>query len=235
MFVTGGATGIGAAIVRAFARQGANVAFVDLLESEGQAVAAEAGARFAICDVTEPGALAAAVADAGDALGGLDALVNNVANDARHDASTLSDEAWRAALAVNLDPAFIAARAAYPLIKAAGGGAIINLSSINAMLGPGDLVAYSAAKGGVNALTRSLARAWGGDRIRVNAIAPGWVVTERQLARWLTPQAEADWSKLVALPDRILPEDIAALALFLAADEGRMITGQVIAVDAGRT
>lgn len=235
VFVTGGATGIGAAIVRAFVGQDARVAFIDLLEGEGQALAAETGALFSRCDVTAPGALAMAVAEAGEALGGLDALVNNVANDARHDAATLSDEAWRAALAVNLDPAFIAARAAYPLVKAAGGGAIVNLSSINAVLGPGDLVAYDAAKGGVNALTKGLARAWGADRIRVNAIAPGWVVTERQLALWLTPEAEAEWAKLVALPDRIAPEDVAALALFLAADESRMITGQVIAVDAGRT
>jgi D-xylose 1-dehydrogenase len=235
VFITGAATGIGAGFVRAFTEHGAQVAFVDLLQEEGARLAAETGAKFQHCDVNAPGALAAALDAAADAMGGLHVLVNNVAHDARHAAAALSDEAWRAALAVNLDAAFIAARTAHPWLVRAGGGVIINISSINALLGASELVAYDAAKGGINALTKALAREWGGDRIRVNAVSPGWVVTERQLKLWLTPEAEAEWMKLVALPDRLGVEDIAAMVLFLASDEARMITGQNFIVDGGRT
>lgn len=235
VFVTGAASGIGAEFVRAFAGQGARVAFVDRLKEEGEALAAELNAWFRVCDVTEPGALDRAVTDAAEATGGLEVLINNVADDARHEAATLSDERWRALLAVNLDPVFVASRAAYPWLKRAGGGSIVNVSSINALLGPANLAAYDAAKGAVNALTKGLAREWGPDRIRVNALSPGWVITERQLQLWLTPEAEAEWMKLVCLPDRILPSDVADLALFLAADESRMITGQNLIVDGGRT
>jgi NAD(P)-dependent dehydrogenase (short-subunit alcohol dehydrogenase family) len=162
-------------------------------------------------------------------------LVNNVANDTRHAAAETDAQAWRAHLAVNLDPAFLAARAVQPGMKAAGGGVILNLSSINALLGPAGMPAYVAAKGAVNALTKALAREWGPDNIRVNAISPGWVVTERQLALWLTPEAEAAWMEQVALKARIQPSDIADLALFLASDQARRITGQNHVIDGGRT
>lgn len=235
VFITGAATGIGESFVRAFVDQGARVAFVDRLRLEGEELAKETGAQFQCCDVTATGALAAALDGAAGALGGLDVLVSNVAHDARHAAADLSDEAWRAALAVNLDATFIAARAARPWLVRAGGGSIVNLSSINALLGAPQLAAYDAAKGGVNALTKALAREWGGERIRVNAVSPGWVATERQLELWLTPEAEAEWMKLVCLPGRITAEDVAALVLFLAADDARMITGQNFIVDGGRT
>jgi NAD(P)-dependent dehydrogenase (short-subunit alcohol dehydrogenase family) len=120
-------------------------------------------------------------------------------------------------------------------MKAAGGGVIINVSSINALLGPAELSGYAAAKGAINALSKSLAREWGADGIRVNALSPGWVVTKRQLELWLTPEAEAEWMKQVALQERIEPEDIARLALFLASDDSRMITGQNLVIDGGRT
>jgi NAD(P)-dependent dehydrogenase (short-subunit alcohol dehydrogenase family) len=236
VFITGAASGIGACLVEAFHDQGAKVAFVDRMAAEGQALADRlGGVWFQVCDVTDGQALGAAVRAAGAAMGGLDVLINNVANDTRHSAADTTIEGWRAGLAVNLDPVFIAAKAAYPLIKAAGGGSIINVSSINALLGPAGLAGYAAAKGAVNALSKSLAREWGADKIRVNALSPGWVITERQLALWLTPQAEADWMKLTALQDRILPRDIANLALFLAADDSRMITGQNLVIDGGRT
>ena len=138
-------------------------------------------------------------------------------------------------MAVNLDPTFLAAQAAYPFLRAAGGGAIINFSSITALLGNPDLPAYVAAKGAVIALTKSLARAWGGENIRVNAICPGWVITERQLTLWLTPEAEAAWMDQVALKTRIQADDVARLALFLAADDSAMITGQNLVIDGGRT
>jgi NAD(P)-dependent dehydrogenase (short-subunit alcohol dehydrogenase family) len=237
VFITGGASGIGAAFTHAFHDQGAKVAFVDLDEAAGSAFAAKLGASawFSHCDVTDAEALQGAVRDAAAALGPITVLVNNVANDTREEPADLSPEAWRKGLAVNLDPTFIAAQAVYPMMKAAGGGSIVNLSSINAQLAPGELPTYSAAKGAINSLTKSLARAWGPDRIRVNALSPGWVITPRQLELWLTPKAEADWAKLTALKDRIMPEDIALAALFLASDDSRMMTGQELVVDAGRT
>ncbi len=237
VFITGGASGIGAAFVQAFHDQGARTAFVDLDAAAGEGLAAKLGAPawFRRCDVTDADALQAAIREAAAALGPITILVNNVANDTRQVAAEITPEAWRKGLAVNLDPAFIAAAAAYPMMKAAGGGSIVNVSSINALLGPGELPTYSAAKGAINSLSKSLAHAWGADRIRVNALSPGWVITPRQLELWLTPEAEADWSKLVALKDRIMPDDIARAALFLAADDSRMMTGQNLVVDAGRT
>lgn len=236
VFVTGGATGIGAALVEAFHAQGAKVAFIDRDVAAGQALAGRlAGAWFEACDVIDADALQTAIADAAHAVGPITVLVNNVADDTRHVAAETGAAAWRASLAVNLDPTFLAARAVQPGMAAAGGGVILNLSSINALLGPGGMPAYVAAKGAVNALTKALAREWGPDNIRVNAISPGWVVTERQLELWLTPQAEAAWMEQVALKRRILPADVAALALFLASDEARAITGQNLVIDGGRT
>jgi NAD(P)-dependent dehydrogenase (short-subunit alcohol dehydrogenase family) len=237
VFVTGGASGIGAAFVEAFHGQGCRVAFIDLDATAGQALSARLGAAawFAPCDVTDAHALQAAIRDAAAALGPITVLINNVADDTRQVAAEVTPQAWRETLAVNLDPTFIASGAVYPMMRAAGGGAIVNVSSVNALTGHADLAAYSAAKGAINSLTKSLAHAWGGDRIRVNALSPGWVITPRQQRLWLTPEAEADWTKLAALKDRILPEDIARAALFLAADDSRMMTGQNLVVDAGRT
>jgi len=237
VFITGGASGIGATFVQRFHDQGCRVAFVDLQQEDGQALAAKLGegAWFHTCDVTDPAALQGAIRDAAKALGPITVLINNVANDTRQVAAELTPEQWRKGLAVNLDPVIIASTAVYPMMKQAGGGSIVNLSSINAILAPGDLPTYSAAKGAINSLSKSLARAWGPDHVRVNALSPGWVITPRQLELWLTPEAEADWEKLTALKDRIMPDDIACAALFLAADDSRMMTGQNMVVDAGRT
>lgn len=236
IFITGGASGIGAAVVEAFHAQGARPAFVDMADAAGRALAARLpGAWFRRCDVTDAHDLERAVAEAAQDLGPVQVLVNNVGDDTRHRAEETLAESWRAALAVNLDPAFVAARAAYPMMRAAGGGAIINLSSINALLGPAGMAAYVAAKGAINALTKSLAREWGADNVRVNAVSPGWVVTARQLELWLTPEAEAEWMKSVALQRRIMPQDVANLILFLASDDSAMITGQNLVIDGGRT
>jgi NAD(P)-dependent dehydrogenase (short-subunit alcohol dehydrogenase family) len=237
VFITGGASGIGAAFTRQFHAQGAKVAFVDLREAEGSALRTELGegAWFEVCDVTDAAALHAVVLAAAQGLGPVTILINNVANDTRHEAEGLTPAEWRANLAVNLDPVFIASTAVLPMMREAGGGAIVNISSINALLGPSQLAGYVAAKGAINALTKTLAREWGVHGVRVNALSPGWVVTERQLDLWLTPEAEMEWAKLVALPGRILPDDIARAALFLASDESRMMTGQNLVVDAGRT
>ena len=235
VFVTGGASGIGASFVSEFHAQGAKVAFVDLSAEEGGALSGKlAGSWFRRCDVTDAEALQAAIRDAAAALGPVTVLINNVANDTRHDAASVTPEQWRKALAVNLDPVMIASTAVYPMMKAAGGGSIVNISSINAIWGPAQMAGYVAAKGAINSLSKGLAREWGVDRIRVNALSPGWVITPRQLELWLTPEAEAEWAKQVALKDRIMPEDVARMAMFLAADDSRMITGQNFLVDAGR-
>lgn len=236
VFVTGGASGIGAALVERFHDQGARVAFIDIDVRAGEALAQRLpGVRFRRCDVTDSAALQDAVREAAAALGGLSVLINNVGNDQREAAEEVTPVSWRSTMAVNLDAAMLASVAAYPLIKAAGGGAIVNLSSINALMGPAHLASYSAAKGAINALSKSLARAWGGDSIRVNAVSPGWIVTDRQLALWLTPAAEAAWMQEVALKRRLTPDDVANLVLFLAADDSSAITGQNLVVDGGRT
>ena len=236
VFVTGGASGIGATVVEAFHAQNAKVAFVDLDEAAGTALSAKLpGSWFGRCDVTDAAALQDAIGAAAQALGPITVLINNVANDSRHKAAETSPHAWRKGLAVNLDPVFIASTACYPMMKEAGGGVIVNVSSINALLGPPDMAGYVAAKGAINAMSKSLARDWGADNIRVNALSPGWVITERQLKLWLTPEAEADWMKQVALQQRIVPQDIARLMLFLAADDSAMITGQNLVIDGGRT
>ena len=232
VFITGGASGIGAAFVSAFQEQGCKVAYVDLIASDSPA---DAPVWSHPCDVTDTSQLEARIREASDTLGPISILISNVANDQRHDPDDVDVERWRRMMAVNLDHVFHAARIVAPAMAEAGGGSIINLSSINALLGPANMPAYVAAKAAIIGLTKALARDWGKDGIRVNAISPGWVVTERQLELWLTPDAEAEWSKLVALPGRLMPDDVARLALFLASDEARMITGQNFVIDAGRT
>ena len=232
IFITGGATGIGAELVRAFVGQGAVVSFCDIQDEAGRALAAELGAtaRYAHVDVTDVAALQSAIA----AHDRIDVLINNVANDTRHLPQDVTPESWRRCMAINLDAAFFATQAVIPLMDGAGGGSIINFSSINALLGPEDMPGYVTAKAGLLGMTKALARQYGTRKIRVNAILPGWVVTERQLDKWLTPQAEAEWAKLVAIKERIHPSDVANLALFLADDGSAKITGQQFIIDAGR-
>ncbi len=236
VLITGGGSGIGAVLVREFAAQGAKVATVSRNADELQKTADTApGLWWRACDVGDVPAFQAAIRDAAEALGPVEVLVNNVANDTRHKAVETDVDAWRAGLAVNLDPTFVASTAVQPGMKAKGGGAIVNISSINALLGPEDLVTYVAAKGAINAMSKTLAREWGPDNIRVNVLSPGWIITERQLKLWLTPEAEAEWMKLVALKRRIMPEDVARLCMFLAAEDSALITGQNFVIDGGRT
>ena len=232
IFITGGATGIGSELVRAFVGQGAVVSFCDIQDEAGRALAAELGAtaRYAHVDVTDVAALQSAIA----AHDRIDVLINNVANDTRHLPQDVTPESWRRCMAINLDAAFFATQAVIALMDGAGGGSIINFSSINALLGPEDMPGYVTAKAGLLGMTKALARQYGTRKIRVNAILPGWVVTERQLDKWLTPQAEAEWAKLVAIKERIHPSDVANLALFLADDGSAKITGQQFIIDAGR-
>lgn len=241
VFITGGATGIGAAMVEAFAEQGAVVGHLDRAEDAAELLASQIEQTgrmrpwFRCVDVTDAPALKAAIGDFAAEVGGIDVLVNNVANDTRHDPLSMTEDGWRQCMAVNLDAAFFASQRAVELMRGTGtGGAIINFSSINALLGPSEMPGYVTAKAGLLGLTKAFARQFGGDRIRVNTILPGWVVTQRQLDLWLTEEAEAEWNEQVCLKQRIEPRDAANLALFLASDDSRMITNQHFVIDGGR-
>jgi NAD(P)-dependent dehydrogenase (short-subunit alcohol dehydrogenase family) len=234
VIVTGGASGIGEAFVRAFAENGAKVAFLDLQKDLGEALAQEVGARFVACDLTDVGALQRALEEVQGALGPAAVLVNNAANDQRQDFLAVTEKEFDWMIAVNLRHVYFAAQTVVPWMRSRGGGSIINLSSVAWMRGIEDLEAYTAAKAAIVGFTNSLAQRVGRDRIRVNAIAPGMVLTERQLKLWFQ-----DESKIAAglarqcLPDRLLPAEIANMALFLGADDSRMITKQCFSVNAG--
>lgn len=242
VFITGGATGIGAAMVKAFVGQKAKVAFIDIDEQASAAlitgiVSKNHGAQlwYRKVDVTDPETLQLAILEASKALGNLDVLVNNVGNDARQNVENISAYDWHKCMQVNLDPAFFASQAAFKIMREHASGSIINFSSINALIGPQQMTGYVTAKAGLMGMTKSLSRDFGGDNIRVNAILPGWVATDRQLASWLTEEEEQKWTDAMALKKRIKPHDVANLALFLASDNSSMITGQAINIDGGRT
>lgn len=234
VFVTGGASGIGADIVRAFAGQGSKVAFVDLLDEEGAALASEVGGLFIRCDVTDITALKSAIARVGDELGPIGVLVNNAANDNRHDIDAVDEAYWDKAMDINLKHQFFASQAVRAQMRKLGGGSIINFSSIAWRGGAGNMAVYATAKAAVNGMTRALARAFGDDNIRVNSVEPGAVITERQKRLWFTAPNSVD-----AVVERqmikqvLLGDEIARTVLFLASDDSRMITKQAITVDAG--
>jgi NAD(P)-dependent dehydrogenase (short-subunit alcohol dehydrogenase family) len=239
VFVSGGATGIGADVVRAFAHNRAKVAFVDVLADGGRALVKDiedAGetALFLPCDVTDVEALRAAIARTRERFGPVAALVNNAANDERHVLGEVSPEYWDHMQDVNLRHHFFASQAVHPHMRELGFGSIVNLSSISWRAGAADMPAYAAAKAGVVGVTRALARAFGPDNIRVNAIEPGAVMTERQKKLWYRTQDSVDaMVQRQLIRSALLGEDVARMALFLAADDSRMITKQSIRVDAG--
>ncbi len=234
VFVTGGASGIGAEIVRAFAGQASRVAFVDILEAEGRALAAETGADFIACDITDVARLRAAIETTRDRHGNITVLVNNAANDDRHEIDDVTEDYWDASLDLNLRPQFFAAQAVRGQMKAEGGGSIINFSSIAWRGGASNMPVYATAKSAIIGLTRALGRGFGADNIRVNAIEPGAVITERQKRLWFKDQAAID-AVVERQPIRrmLLGDEIARTVLFLASDDSSMITKQSITVDAG--
>ncbi len=234
VLVTGGATGIGADIVRAFAGQAAKVAFLDIQEDAGKALAEKTGAVFERVDITDIPALRVAISRAAERIGPVRVLVNNAANDQRQDPQAVEAEDWDLSQNVNLRAQFFAAQAVRDGMTAAGGGAIINVSSIVWRLAGGDMVPYATAKAGVLGLTKSLAHAFGDDNIRVNAIEPGAVFTERQRVLWYPTEADVDAMVSQQLLKRAMDGgEIARMALFLASDDARMITKQSFIVDAG--
>jgi NAD(P)-dependent dehydrogenase (short-subunit alcohol dehydrogenase family) len=236
VIVTGGASGIGADIVRGFAAQGCVVGFLDREEAAGHALAASLpNAHFQLCDVSNVPALQAAMATLIARLGGVDVLVNNVANDQRHDIEAVTPEFFDERVAINLRPHFFATQAVIGPMRERGGGAIVNLGSGSWKMKSMGLSVYATCKSAMSGFTRTLAKELGGDSIRVNCVVPGWVMTERQLALWVDEQGERDMDRNQCIPGRIVGTDIAHMVMFLSADTARMITAQEFVVDAGWT
>jgi NAD(P)-dependent dehydrogenase (short-subunit alcohol dehydrogenase family) len=238
VFISGGASGIGESIVRHFVEQGAKVGFIDIVDEAAKALIADIGSKAKIhyehCDVTDIAALKGAIDKVRKALGPITILVNNAAHDQRHKIDDVTPEFWDNRIAVNVRHQFFAAQAIYPDMKAAGGGAIINYSSSAWLTGAVELAAYSTAKAGVLGLTKSLARDLGPYNIRVNAIIPGWIMTQRQLDLWLTPEAEKNLMARQCLKHKLQPADCARMTLFLASDDASGLTSQSFVVDGGR-
>jgi D-xylose 1-dehydrogenase len=238
VLVTGGGSGIGEAIVRRFAAQKSKVAFLDIKEPESRKLADEltrqgATVRFEPADLTDIAALRAAVGRVRDAFGPILVLVNNAAHDERHPTPEVTPEYWDGRIAVNLKHQFFAAQAVLPDMQAAKEGVIINFGSVSWMVGQGGMAAYTAAKSAVLGLTRSLARDYGPDNIRVNAIAPGWIMTQRQIEKWLTPEAEAELMQRQCLKRKLAPDEVAGFTVFLASEEASACTNQHYIVDGG--
>jgi len=239
VFVTGGGSGIGASIVENFCAQGSKVAFVDIAressEALGKAIAAKGhpAPLFIACDITNTSVLQKAIAEAKAKLGPVRVLVNNAAHDQRHAIDSVTPEYWDERFAVNLKHQFFAAQAVYKDMAAAGGGSIVNLGSTSWVIGQGGMPCYTTAKSAVGGLTRSLARDLGPMNIRVNCVLPGWIMTERQIQLWLTPEGEEELMKRQCLKRKLVPDDIARAVLFFAADDSGACTNQNYIVDGG--
>jgi NAD(P)-dependent dehydrogenase (short-subunit alcohol dehydrogenase family) len=239
VLVTGGASGIGASVVVHFAEQDAKVAFLDVDIDRGNELASSLAGRmrhaplFLGCDLCDIRALQAAVERVRLHFGPVNVLVNNAANDRRHDLESVSVESFDMGIAVNLRHQFFAAQAVAPDMRTLGGGSIINLGSISWMIKEGGMPVYTTSKAAIQGLTRSLARSLGPHGIRVNTLVPGWVMTEKQVRLWVDPAGIRQIEENQCLPGRLEPADIARMALFLAADDSRMCAAQDFIVDGG--
>jgi NAD(P)-dependent dehydrogenase (short-subunit alcohol dehydrogenase family) len=239
VLITGGATGIGAALVEHFASHGSRIAFLDIDETSAAKLIEETNRReghppiFLRCDLTDIAALRVAVKEVESQLGPIRVLVNNAANDDRHEFAEVTPEYWDQRMDVNLRHHFFAAQAVAPRMTRAGGGSIINMSSIAWMIPSTGLPAYVTAKAGIVGLTRTLAKELGPANIRVNAVSPGAIMTERQRRLWMTPEYLAEIIQRQSLKRELLPDDVARLILFLASDDSSAITGQNLVIDGG--
>lgn len=239
VFVTGGGSGIGESIVSAFAEQGALVAFVDIVKAPSQALCERIAAAghptplFRYCDITDIPALQQAIAELADEIGDFDVLVNNAANDQRHNAEDVTLEYWNNVIAINQRPMFFTCQSVLAGMKRKGGGAIINISSMSYHAKNPGYPVYATTKAAVVGLTRSLARDFGPYNIRVNTVTPGWVMTQRQIELWVDAAGEAAIKQNQCLPGKLMPDAVSSMVLFLAADDGAMCTAQDFIVDAG--
>jgi NAD(P)-dependent dehydrogenase (short-subunit alcohol dehydrogenase family) len=238
VLITRGATGIGEALVTAFAGQGAKVGFLDIAEEAGHRLAEQIAARgetaiFERCDLTDTEALKAGIASLAERNGPALVLVNNAATDTRHDWQNVTPDYWDERIAVNLKHFFFAIQAVAPGMMEREWGSIINFGSISWRMKASEMLCYTTAKAAVHGMTRSFAGGLGQYGIRVNTLEPGWVMTERQIKLWVTQESEPIIDASQALKGRVLPEDLARAALFLASDDAAMITAQVLTVDAG--
>lgn len=237
VFITGGGAGIGAFLTDGFMAQGARVSFVQRSDASAFCTEMEAkhGQRpFAqTCDVADIPALKHCLAVVAERQGPVTVLINNAANDERHITEEVTENFWDQSQAINLKSYFFACQAVIAGMRAAGGGAIVNMSSISYMMGNAGYPSYTTANAGINGMTRSLAREFGPDKIRVNAVAPGWVLTEKQIEKWVTPEALSAHVERQCLKETLKPEDIVDTVLFLTSNSSRMMTGQLIAVDGG--
>ncbi len=237
VFITGGGSGIGASLTEGFLKQGAKVAFVQRSDASAfvEEMADTHGHRphYMQCDITDIARLKACMAEAAELHGPVTCLVNNAANDQRHDTLKVDEAYFDRAIAINLKAYFFACQAAIPGMQAAGGGSIINFSSISYMMGNGAYPLYTGSNAGITGMTRSIARDFGKDSIRCNAIAPGWVLTDKQMEMWADPESLAAHLKRQCIQEHLKPDDIVGATLFLASDVSRMMTSQVIVVDGG--
>lgn len=239
VLITGGGSGIGAALTEGFVRQGCKVAFIDIAEKPSRELCDRledsAGSRplFLKADLRDIDALRAAVEEAAGANGAAGVLVNNAAFDDRHELKDVTVEYWDGNQAINLRPQFFAAQAVAPAMIKAGRGSIINFTSTSFMMNNPDMPSYTAAKAGVIGLTKGLAGKLGPDGIRVNAVAPGWVMTERQQKLWVTPEAIKAHIDKQSIPEAMHPDDLVGPCLFLASDASRMISAHTLIVDGG--
>ena len=239
VFITGGGSGIGAAMVEAFAQQGAQVAFVDFEQAQSEALVQKVAAAgcpkpwFQLCDVRDVGALQAAISLAMLEVGDFATLVNNVARDDRHSLEAVTPAYWDERMAVNQRPTFFAIQSVVPGMKRLGGGSIINMGSTGWQTKGSEFPLYAIAKSSVNGLTRGLAGSLGPDRIRINTVSPGWVMTERQIKLWLNAEGEEAIKRNQCLPDKLQASDVARMVLFLASADAAMCTAQEFKVDAG--
>ena len=237
VFITGGGSGIGASLTEGFLEQGAKVAFVQRSDSTAfcDEMEQKHGTRplFIPCDITDIEMLKASLVQASETNGPVQVLVNNAANDRRHSTEEVTEEFWDWSQAINLKAYFFACQAVLAEMKVAGGGAIVNFSSISYMMGNSGYPSYTTANAGINGMTRSLAREFGADNIRVNALAPGWVLTDKQMDKWATPEALADHLERQCLKEHLSPRDIVDAILFLSSQTSRMMTGQMMVVDGG--
>jgi len=238
VLVTGGGSGIGSSIVRHFVAQGAQVAFLDYNRSASEALVEDLATEgttllFEFCDLREIEQLRQSIAKITETLGPITVLINNAARDDRHSIESVTPEYWDERIATNIKHQFFAAQAVSEQMKQAGGGSIINMGSTSWMIGQGGMPCYTTAKSAVQGLTRGLARDLGPYQIRVNTVVPGWIMTERQIEMWLTPESEKELMERQCVKRRLVPDDLARFVLFMASDEASACSNQSFIVDGG--